>query len=200
MNDTKTLALLLVAAIVVSLGGTMVSLDRLGQLAMTGRATTVGTATVTITATSIVDVTDTTVAFGSDSLAESNDVCFTWSNTSTTTPADCADGGGAWGSAGTDVFTFENTGSSTIDVDVTSSDNAADFLGSSCSTGKAFGFSCSPASGTGQTTLEFSKTSQNCVNNLVTTDGSDTGNMALYVNITSGCSGTGSATITFAAS
>ena len=142
-NTNRTLALLLVAAIIVSLGGTMISLDRLGQLqdVTTGRAVTTGNVSLTVTSSYIINVTDSTIAFGAGSLQELYTDCRVASNSSTQDPAGCGD----WNPTGDSSFGFENIGSSNLYLDVQVNSSAEEFVGG---LRPEIGFACLSTTGT----------------------------------------------------
>lgn len=71
--SNRTLATLLVAAIVISLGGTLISLDRLGGLApLTGQAT-LDTADIPAPSIDVMDNIDTETDGGNESEDDVND-------------------------------------------------------------------------------------------------------------------------------
>ncbi len=194
-NTNKTLALLLVAAIVVSLGGTMISLEKLGQISTTGKATTTGTSTINISSTYIVDLTDTTIDFGDGSLAEGVDNCKIYSQNGTESPAAC------WTGTVTDEkIEWENAGSSPMYVDVQINTTSEQYLGGDHD---EFGFLCAVDSGTGYGWTQFAaaETNYDCADNVPAT-GSDNGSTWMYVNVSSGAtakSGERVATLSFSA-
>jgi len=200
-ESNKTLALLLVAAIVVSLGGTIVSLNKLGQLeTMTGRAVA-GTATLTVNATATLDVTDTTIVFGSGSLSAGNDTCTLSSNASAVSPAGC----GTWTWTTGDRFVFDNVGSASITVTIQSNATAAQFIGG---TSPGFKYYCADTEGDaggegyslGSTWTDFSGSAgQGCVTGLKAEAVNDSEGMYVQATIGLGASGAKSATITFSA-
>lgn len=192
-NTNKTLALLLVAAIVVSLGGTMISLEKLGQISITGKATTSGTATIEINSTYIVDLTDNTIDFGSGSLAEGVYDCRIYSENGTEVPADC------WSGSVTDnKFEWENLGSDTMFVDLQSNASHSDYIGGD-SAELAFKCYAETGSGTaGYTNIALADNPYDCASSVTT---GNNGSTVMYVNVsTNAATGTRVATMTFAAS
>jgi len=205
-ESNKTLALLLVAAIVVSLGGTIISLNRLGQLELgsaTGRVVTEGTATVTINQTAVVDLTDNVIAFGEGSLNPGNDSCTLSSNETVGLPTNC--GTWNWTVNSPDKIVFENAGSATIDVTVGADADAAGFIGG---TTPGFKYVCYDSeSETGSETYTGADTwlsftgagGQPCVQSLLAASASDAAGMKVQVTVGLGAAGAKTATLTFVA-
>ena len=192
-NTNKTLALLLVAAIVVSLGGTIISLQKLGQISVTGKATTSGTATVVVSQTYVVNLTDTSIHFGTGSLTEGVADCRIYSN-GTEIPTSC------WtGTAADSTLRWHNTGSTTMFVDIQSSATPANFVGGDS---PEFQFKCRVTNGGttyGYTSFAAAATDYACADTVTVTGN---GSTEMYVNVSSGASaasGTRVATITFTA-
>jgi len=177
MSDAsnKALVYLLIIAIVVSFGGTLISLNKLSKISQTtGYAVSGGTVNVTVDVSYIVNVTDRAIDFGSGSL-NGSDACRLNSQAGDFDPADC------WSVAiSSDNITFENIGSATINVTVNSTKDAAAFL---AGTPAEFSFNCTCGSGTpgGYTTMNESQ--QYCCQGL-TAGGSDTGELFAWVNVT----------------
>ncbi len=204
MDDTnKTLALLLVAAIVVSLGGTIVSLNKLGQIELpgiTGKVTD-GKANVTITATYIVNLTDTLVWFGVGSLNSSAGAtsCALYSSSANNrTPSDC----GNW-TFSKDYFKLENIGSTNINVTITGT-TASTLLG-----GGEYKYQCADTEGEAGTEsypngatswTDMTAVAQPCISNLDEAAANDEAGVFIMVNITEGLAGAKSQTVTFTAS
>jgi hypothetical protein len=87
-HTEKTLALLLVASIIVSLGGTVVSLNKLGQVqfkTLTARATanTDGYVQLNITSDTSIAFTKSTINFGNGYVNSSCNNCTMWTNSTT---------------------------------------------------------------------------------------------------------------------
>ncbi len=128
--SNKTLVFLLIAVIVVSVGGTIISLNRLNQLipkGITGMGIT-GVVNVSIAAVSSINIIDTTIDFGSCSPNATYG-----SNISSNNSDD-------WGARGvckvgdavvsrTDNITVQNDGNKDVNVTVKTGINAADFIG-----------------------------------------------------------------------
>ena len=139
MEDTnKTLALLLVAAIVVSLGGTIISLDRIGQLSITGFATSNQTGIVqfNITSATTLTLTQSTIDFGNGFVNSTCNNCTMWTNSSTSgtnySNATCCLG--EWYPLDSDADTgiyFKNQGNTNLSIQLNFSANASAFIGSS---------------------------------------------------------------------
>lgn len=70
--SNKTLSILLLAAIVVSLGGTFVSLNRLGSISTTGFVTEDGTVSLEIGDNLAIELEDSTVNFGECQLGDNS--------------------------------------------------------------------------------------------------------------------------------
>ena len=133
MDDVsnKTVVALLIATIVISLGGAYVSLNAvnnklssIGLSPITGFATTVpnGTATLTVSLVSSIQFSQPTVAFDTGSINTSIGNC-----TLSTVAANS--GGCVDFSAQTNGFTIENDGNTNLSVTLLSDLNAADFIG-----------------------------------------------------------------------
>ena len=125
--SNKTLAGLLVIAIVVSLAGTFVSLDKLGRLRLglfaTGLAVntpvTQGTASVTIEQEATANLSDATVTFSQGIVAAPSPYAFLDTNGNTTN----------WnGSATQDGMEVVNDGNVNLNVTVKASKNSSEFL------------------------------------------------------------------------
>ena len=130
--SNRALAILLIVAIAISLGGTIVSLNRLSIVRVpiaTGLASTdTGTATINITSTASLIFTTATVAFGNG-----------WVNGSAGTFCRMtAEGGGTgivssecedW-TAGKAALVLENNGNVNVSVDIQVNATGTEFLGS----------------------------------------------------------------------
>jgi len=125
--SNKSLALLLLAAIVVSLFGTILSLNKLSQLSMTtgpvatGRATASGKVNLTIN-TSVGCSVDRNVNFGTDSITTTTTIS-TDSANSGTNFNDCTTGNACVG------MEINNTGNVNVNVTFQSDKAATTFLG-----------------------------------------------------------------------
>ncbi len=118
--SNKTLAMLLVAAIVVSLGGTLVSLNRLGEVGVSGYATQQsGLANLTIESEVGIYLDDALIFFGSGALNGSladSDQAILESNSTNSYP------NGTWDWTTADNFGLRNTGNVEANVTVTAED------------------------------------------------------------------------------
>ncbi len=132
--SNRTLAIMLIVVMAISLGGTIISLNRLTQLGfpgITGAATGTGTSTVNITsqASIIFHAGNNTVAFGNGwvNSTESSGICVmsAVNNSIGTISAACK---GNW-AAGKSGFIIENNGNVNLSVEVHSDKNATEFLG-----------------------------------------------------------------------
>ena len=118
--SNKSLATLLVAAIVVSLAGTLISLNKIGSSSpvisisegLAGRATTTGTASIEITQTIEVNASRNTVNFGTGVVMSQYSNCTLTSNQDNATNL-CS----TFDAPGTNNgFILENTGNTRINV------------------------------------------------------------------------------------
>lgn len=125
--SNKALVALLVAAIAVSLVGTMVSINRIGKLGipiLTARATE-GVVKLNITEDITIDVTQPTINFGSGNPKAIYNNC-TLSSNDTSVPA-CWDNSTAYSPSS---FEIENEGSIPVDITIDSAKNTSDnFIG-----------------------------------------------------------------------
>lgn len=121
--SNKSLALLLVAAIIISMGGTLISLNKLGELeSITGGATS-GSGQVNLTITSNASCTvDSDVDFGSDAPSTTITVSSESSNSGNNF-TDCTSGTACLG------IYINNTGNTNLTINFTSSKNGSSFLG-----------------------------------------------------------------------
>jgi hypothetical protein len=135
--SNKTLALFLVGAIVVSLAGTIVSLNKLDALTTTGYATDTdsGTATLTVQTLASIKFAINTVNFGSGSVNTSTGIqqCnLTINDTYAITKSNCI---GFYdnnnNAASGNTFTIENDGNANLNVTLNSTVNSTEFLGGS---------------------------------------------------------------------
>ena len=137
--SNRTLAILLIVVMAISLGGTIISLNRLTQIGfpiITGAALTdTGTSTVNITsqASIIFHAGNNTVAFGNGwvNSTESSGVCVMSAiNSSDGTISTACKGQTAsdW-AAGLSGFIIENNGNVNLSIQVESDKNSTEFLG-----------------------------------------------------------------------
>ena len=123
--SNRSLALLLVAAIVISLGGTMISLSRLSQIGITGMAQT-GYGDVNLTVSTNASCTvDTNVNFGSGHPTATYTLSTDQNNNQYDFSCDGSNPGtgNCWG------ILVNNTGNVRLDVNFTSNKDGATFLG-----------------------------------------------------------------------
>lgn len=136
-DSSRVLALLLVATIIVSLGGTIVSLNKIGELqfyTLTGRVTS-GTVQLNLSSNAEITFTQAAIDFGTGWVNGSYNNCTMHTN-STSGYNDTASCLGEWttGAGSTDYrngFWIENIGSTNLTVNLNSSANAASFIGGS---------------------------------------------------------------------
>jgi hypothetical protein len=119
--SNRSLALLLVAAIVVSLGGTIISLNQLGSGA-TGLATGSGRVNLSVTSTAACKA-DTNVSFGTGNQPASTIILSSDSNNAGF--SDCSDGAGSNICKGLQV---NNTGNTDLNISFNSNANAITLL------------------------------------------------------------------------
>lgn len=120
--SNRTLAFLLVATIVVSLGGTLLNLNKIGGGAMsvTGAATT-GNVSLSIEADTTYNVTNTDIDFGQGSISGAQTYAILDSDYSPSVN---------WNASDINSFiTLQNDGNVNINVTFTSNANATGFLG-----------------------------------------------------------------------
>jgi len=126
--SNKTLAILLIGAIVISLGGTLISLNRLARIRLpgiTGFVTDTATVDVTITETTEVNWTTSTIDWGSGTVVYSKR-CELNSYDASFDSANCTAAGF---SVDTDGLVLENTGNKNVSLNISTGKNAADFIG-----------------------------------------------------------------------
>ena len=124
--SNKTLAILLIGAIVISLGGTLISLNRLARIripGITGFATDEATVGVEISETTQVNWTTSTISWGTGTVAygkicelNSYDASFDSTNCSSFTPD-------------TDGLVLENTGNKNVSLNISTGKDANGFIG-----------------------------------------------------------------------
>lgn len=146
MDDisNRTVVLLLVVAIVVSLGGTMISLSKISSMGITGAATgsAAGTTNVTITSVTTLEFKVQGLDFGSGNVYSNCSNCNMTSN-GTWTGGCC---GGSW--AATDhPLVIENTGNTNVDLWLNSTKNNSELLGQSSTVEPEFKWRMSTMSG-----------------------------------------------------
>ncbi|MCX6706861.1 MAG: hypothetical protein NT001_01830 [Candidatus Woesearchaeota archaeon] len=142
--SNKSLALLLIAALVVSLGGTLVSLNRLKSLEAASPATgmvTLYSATagvnVTITSTTAINFTTNYINFGTGNVNGTCGYCNMYSNytlDSTGSISSCCQGF----SGATTGLVIENIGNTNVSIGMNSTNNAVTFIGGTTSPGPQF--------------------------------------------------------------
>jgi len=127
--SNRSLAFLLVVAIVVSLGGTMISLNRLNQLGFTGMAssnTPQGTANLSINSSLVLTFLTNNVDFGVGYTNDSGagvEQCIIDTN-GTNPSGDCVGF-----NSNVQPFELRNDGNKDLTVQISSDKNAASFLG-----------------------------------------------------------------------
>jgi len=144
--SNKMLVGLLVVAIVVSLVGTFVSLNKIGKIGISGAQVTQGTLDFTLQSAAVVNVTTTTVNFGNVKVGGGNLSCTLDSETGGDGTCDPA---GTDGTSANGGFVFENIGNVDINVSVQSGKLAAGLIGGNQDGGPAYKWKCRTKSGTG---------------------------------------------------
>ncbi len=140
--SNKTLALLMVAAIVVSLGGLFVSLDRLGRLSsggitgfVTGNAS--GKVNVTIASTATITLVDALINFGTCAPPAVNINASIISSNASNSGTNCTDGVGDLDNF-PDSIRIRNDGNNNLNVTVNTNVSATQFLGTSLNGNQTF--------------------------------------------------------------
>lgn len=124
--SNKGLAFLLVVAIVISLGGTIISLNRLNQLGITGRAADEGTASLELNTVVAVTFTQDSVNFGNGSV--NSTVAGMFCNLTTTGEGN--DSGGCLGALhDASPFIIQNDGNVPVILELKSDKTNATFIG-----------------------------------------------------------------------
>jgi|FLOH01.1.fsa_nt_gi hypothetical protein len=140
MEETnKTLALLLVAAIVVSLGGTIVSLNKMGEIeiskGITGKATGTGDVDINISDRTSITVNQNAINFGNGWVDNACNNCTMDTNGTSGTVSDTNCCKGEWGASSgaavdwRDGFWIENDGNTNLSVNLTSDASATTLIG-----------------------------------------------------------------------
>lgn len=202
--SNKTLAALLVVAIVISLGGSLMALNKLEAGPTARAATTQGTASLNVQAQAIVNVTTTSVDFGNVTVASGDLSCTLDSSTGGVGTCDPSSTTGTSANGG---FVFENIGNVNINVSVTAGKSAATFIGGTQDGGPAYNWKCATKLGTGTpvvSTYTGSSTSPVlCYGNMAysTTPGENEAYLDIQVKVPSDATpGSKTDTITFTAS
>ena len=137
--SNKTLLVLALIAIIISLGGTWISLSKLQLSGITGRSPTPitqGTAQLIIQAQAIVNVTQPTINWANVAVSQGNDTCII--NSETGTSDRCSTCSGTPCSVANSGFTFANIGNVCINVSVTAGKTAANFIGGTLAGGPLY--------------------------------------------------------------
>jgi hypothetical protein len=121
--SNKSLALMLVAAIVISLGGTIISLNRLNEMGLTGQATATGNVSVVIQSNASCNV-DTNVSFGTGRPT----LNYTLSTNQNNNQYGWGCDGTSWGTACYGI-TVNNTGNVILNISYNSTYNGTGLLG-----------------------------------------------------------------------
>lgn len=203
--SNRTLGLLLVAAIVVSIGGTFISLNSLNDLggAPTGFATT-DTGNVTLTVSNVVSiiVNDSSIDFGACTMVinatKTSSDYYSNSSDGYADIAECSNH-----ASFPDNISVQNIGNTNATVTVQSNIGATTLFGDSSATMKYIGITdpAQPGCGTEVTTWTELTTSPTTVcSDFNFVDGSDQFLFDVYVHLTQNSKSGGTADITFTAS
>jgi len=127
--SNKALLILALLAILISLAGTWISLNKLQVLTVTGRApapVTSGTAQLNVQAQAVINVSQPSIDWGNVAVPQGNDSCYVESEAGSHNCATCT---GTPCSTPNSGFTFHNIGNVNINVSVAAGKTAASFLG-----------------------------------------------------------------------
>jgi len=135
---SKSLAVLIALAIVVSVGGTLITLNSIPAPQITGYDTSSqqGTASFTVSALTQITVTDSTVDFGTCQLNNSQTLTYD-SNASNGNSLELDDDGTCGGTF-PDNMTLENTGNKYVNLTINSNVSAANFIDASSGEGSFY--------------------------------------------------------------
>ena len=194
--SNKTLTLLLVATIVISLGGTLISLTKLGK-GITGLATDSGQVNVTIYEDITISMISSTINFGSGVVSSGSDSATLDSATGSTT-------NGNW-SFSSQNLTFQNDGNVDINVTVASGKNSSDYLcsgDSDCDQAGAATYKFKTIAGhncgTNQSSYtSFTKSNQSVCTNLDALNSADDSGIAIELTVPGDAHGAKTDTLTF---
>lgn len=134
--SNKTLAILLIAAIVISLGGTLISLNRLAKIRIpiiTGLAIDEATVALQIQAFAEVNWTTAAINWGTGTVASTKASCRLDSYSDPIDTANCTDFTAQ--SAG---LVLENTGNKNVTLNISCGKNAATFIGNGAEINAAY--------------------------------------------------------------
>lgn len=201
--SNKTLALLLVAAVVVSLGGTILSLNRLSRLSVpsTGFVTSSGTTSVDVTTQSSIRFAISSVDFGTGSVNTTGGFqnCTLTINSSSTIVKNGCTGFNSTNIG--DTFILENDGNTNLNVTLNSTKAASAFIGGTAPLYKYAVSNNETSSCTGTITgagwTDVATTDPNICTNLTYNDNADT--LRIGINITIPYDAVGTKTATFTA-
>ena len=196
--SNKTLGLLLVAAIVISIGSTVISLNKLDGFSTTGFATSQdGTVNLSISETTSISINDSSINFGTCTIPGGADVTLDSFNGSSEYNNSICTGASAWVSGTGDYLEVKNDGNVAVDIDVKSNVTAATLFGTDStlkykSTGNA-------SSHTTSYTAILTTDSSFCTN-LGTTDGDNLERLYTQIYLPNTASTGGQMKLTFTAS
>jgi len=187
--SNKTLAMFLVFSIVISLGGVILSLSKIGSLSTTGYATGTGTASINVSTTTSVRFAISTINFGTGNVNTTGGYtnCTMSINDSATISRTGCVGFSATNTDGT--FVIENDGNTNVNLTLNCSANESGFIGGDIAI-RDFDFAVSnnetgsctgTLSNTGWTNVPI--TNPNICNNLTYVDNTDTIRVGIKVVI-----------------
>ena len=128
--SNKTLLILALVAIIISLGGTWISLSKLQLSGLTGKAplpVTSGTAQLNIQAQAVVNVSQPSINWGNVAVSQGNDTCEI--NSENGASYRCSTCSGTPCTTANSGFTFHNIGNVCINISVAAGKSAATFIG-----------------------------------------------------------------------
>lgn len=198
--SNKTLAALLAVAIVVSLGGTLLSLNKLGSNSLTGAAEAQGTAIFNITTDITITLTNATVNFGEGVLNSSNSTC-TLSTEDTSVP-DCWVNSTDYAPA---PFVIRHDGNNNVNLTINSTGGAGFFIGGE---GAAYKFkgnetaieggdACAAAGTLQDSWTDVTALEQNLCSSFYSENDKDEIQVDIQITIPDGVHGEKSSTVTF---
>jgi hypothetical protein len=176
--SNKVLMYVLFVAVVVSVGSMMYTFGAISRTGggPTGMATTSGTVDVTLTSNLVVNVTDTTIDYGTGYVSESDPDGECLLNSSDSKPS-CWVNTTVYASDST--IGYENIGTGAIDVEINGT-SAADFIGGTGTPTFVADCTCDGSAGSD---LTIASAHQDCCTNLPRTDGSNSGTLATKLKV-----------------
>ena len=155
MDDisNRTLAILLVAAIAISLGGTLLSLNRLAYIgvpAITGFGSNIGTVDINILSQTVVNFTTAAINWGEITMNNSitsNVGCHLWSASESNTSDELGKMNCSYnlatGLGAASGLILENTGNTNVSINISCSNRNSTFIGGGAGGGAVYAFNVS---------------------------------------------------------